>query len=687
MVRQTESEPLFDQDPDNFNQSDLEQYANSLPEVRSHYDPRIMAGLAQHMSDRYPVGIEIEPEGKGARFAHQPHPTVFLSESQAADWDLTEGQAVFIGAHELGHLLQYLREPDSYKEVFTLIEKWSKGNKLHVQAWKRFFNVFLDVHVNAIAQNRVPLLHSRGAYHDDPYLLYRDKSFSSTDYSGKAHSSQFIDYLLRRIMVPDQEVTLDEEVRALVDKPFTLLGVTYPNLEAFIRKEFYRHDRSLKSVVDYLDVALRPIFEKLLKDDEAHNRLQPENDPNPEYSEMGDAADAERFAPLDEFLKDANKTNKERSRDIATKNYQTRLEKNGKGLSDEQKARQLKRHFEMIEEIRKIKDVLWKLLQMGIDHSPTKQGGYTSGANLSTSELVRHMPTVLTDPARAPIFERRKLEPQKESIRPSRIFFHLQLDASGSVFNVSDWPEGRNDNVQDLPYRGLIEEILNVAYATAQGQLVFTQEGYGIYPDFPVNCGLTLTAYGSQTVDLFADNGIKESAAPPSPTPSKNDDLESPETEREQEETVHYRPRRLSLLDINKNLRTAEAAVWGALAKVDDLGQTIDAPGLELILEKVNQLNQQFAGEDILHIVVQITDGDTQSLAESQQVLSRMEEVPNVVAKAIQIKKSSLDRSDEREEKNVFKELWGNHGQTISEAKNLHEVYVKLLASVLLNRG
>src|SRR5579859_1035371 len=388
------------------------------PEVPNPFDESLVRVVAGVMTSGQPVGIEIDrnPQAKGAYFTHDPYPTIHLSVAQAERMGFNSKEKVWVGGHEAGHHVQYLSDPVAYEKTFKLAKDWAKGDKNLQGVWHRFFNVFLDVHVNALVERRVAPFQKGGSDQDIPAELYRNKLFKNEGLDRGPRCYQLIHALLRRMMVPDEAVNITPEVQAVIDQPVEFMGTKYPSLEVLVQERFSNADIPLERAVFAMQHAIKPIFEKLLAEDLAENPNAFDEDAETGaegYDPMSnDASDPENFKDVKKYVKDKNKTAAERAKEKSEERIRTKLNAIPE-LTEGQKTEIVERSFRMSDTVQRVKKMWWRLIQKNTEYQQQERSGFTSGLDLDTTQVVQQLPTLLTNPSQAEIFQRNRYEPQR----------------------------------------------------------------------------------------------------------------------------------------------------------------------------------------------------------------------------------------------------------------------------------
>ncbi|MCR4314268.1 MAG: hypothetical protein NUV84_03410, partial [Candidatus Uhrbacteria bacterium] len=203
-------------------------------------------------------------------FAHETR-TVLINPEKILEKGLNEREMRYLFGHEIAHFVQLVSDPDTYMRTFELQEEKArsvpkKDRKKVEQMWGRFYNVFLDIHDNAIGDRRgVWAQKSRPGEHPRETLYSK---FAPENLSGSPKTEQFLFGVLRRAMLgTEASLVIDADVKEVLEKPFMYLGRSYPNFFDFARKKFFDAELPLSTFLSVLERSAAPLFERFLQQD------------------------------------------------------------------------------------------------------------------------------------------------------------------------------------------------------------------------------------------------------------------------------------------------------------------------------------------------------------------------------------------------------------------------------------
>lgn len=145
-------------------------------------------------------------------------------------------------------------------------------NRFEAQAYgihHEFWNIMDDIYVNSLVAKRKPVYSKGGAHTEDVKRLYREQLFKGNDLSNLPRHKQYMYALIRQVMVPDEDVLVNDEIRETLARTLKISGKEKTASE--IVREYVQSPGSIgrKAGVRYLgiEVSLEPIFLELLSKD------------------------------------------------------------------------------------------------------------------------------------------------------------------------------------------------------------------------------------------------------------------------------------------------------------------------------------------------------------------------------------------------------------------------------------
>jgi hypothetical protein len=634
--------------------TEVPNFRKERERLREYYE--LLRPLARALVGYGIYELEIDPNIETFAFDHTTK-TIKVSTRliESLGLDLEEQKFAFL--HELIHLLQLLQDPDSYIRSFEIpkreAEEKAKENdeyRSHIEeAWRLFFNIFFDIHDNSIIRYMMPVYQRGGRLENLPKRLYSEKLYRETDYTRLPLSVQFLYYLIRKIMVPDEEVVVSEEVKKRIDRKVHYFGREYESVEKFVREEIADPSKGIKEIMFILEEYMMPIYEELLDEDAKRGNL-----PNiPKYAgdlDIDGDISEEVIKRIAEEIKESKKTPEQRYKDTLRKHLEEDLK--NKGFSDEEIKRIMEIEERSLQLVEDLKEIWNNFVQRSTEIGLGTVTGFTKGAGVSPEDLIRKLPALLTKGS-AEIFYRTLPEIVSESIRPKKINLELIVDLSGSM------DEEKRKAVQEVAYT--INKSLINFYLTGCEAV----RGEGI--EFPVNIFFRIIGFGDSVVEL---------------------------TQTTEEEKVTRIKKHLPEKDLNEEL-------YRAILKIQqiDLGGTQDALALRDVLESINpEMKRRLEDGDEILVVIEITDGETFTVQESKELVEQLNSLPNVFCRAIQIPGpvySEKPKGETQEERlkppevlpptGTFKEVWGEKwGKRLTNLNILKETVIAILEDALI---
>lgn len=203
---------------------------------------------------------------KGVMYAE---PKFFTEKGYSLD------KAMFATLHEFEHfreMRELLSEPGGERIWQKHRDKSKAKRRLHI-----LDNCFDDIKMNRQVLERAPVLSSSRD------SLYRENLFAATDYQDQPKHLQFAYGLLRRAMLPGEEMVLSLEVQAEIDKLEAIESGGVKVLEYASRP-----DTPMSMRLKLQERFLEPIYEKFFQEDVEEKK---NNGSNPEGGENGEGGE------------------------------------------------------------------------------------------------------------------------------------------------------------------------------------------------------------------------------------------------------------------------------------------------------------------------------------------------------------------------------------------------------------
>jgi hypothetical protein len=629
----------------------MEQFnIENIQRIREYFE--LLRPLARVFSGYGVYELRIDPRAETFAFDHQRR-EIIVSPRLIEELNLETEEKKYIFLHELGHLIQLFQDPQSYLELFEISKKKAESKKenkdAYQRAWRNFFNIFFDIHANSIIRALMPIYQKGERLEKLPQNFYSQKAFPEKDYSQAPLSVQFLYYLLRRVMVPNEEVIISERVRKEIEQKINFFGREYPSLEAFVREEIFNPSKTIKDIMFILKEFLIPIYEKLLEEDAKEGRLQEAPELIGRIPMDSDISE-EVIERIVEGIKETQKSGEEKYKENLKKRFEEWAK--GKGFSEEEIIR-----FEEIQErtlkiISNLENLWQNFIQKSVEIEREKVTGFKTGTSISPQKLIRELSVLLTQPSEAKIFTRYLPETKSESIRPRKINLVLIVDLSGSM------DEEKRKAVQEVAY-AINKSLINFYRS---GALSVIDQGI----EFPVTINYQILGFGDSVEEL----------------------TETTEEER-RERAKKDRPNR----DLDEELLRA-------ILKIEriDLGGTQDSLALQRVKDLITpEIRSNLENGYEILVILEITDGETATPQESKTLVQELNSVPNVYCRAIQIPGpiySEKPKGETPEERlkppevllptGTFKKVWGKEwGKRLENLEVLKETVIAILYDAL----
>ena len=203
---------------------------------------------------------------------------VFIDMRWFRERGYSQDQIVWACFHELAHFADLKSDPEGTLKNFNYVD----GKGAEARTYHTFYNVFDDIFVNRLVARRAPAYSPDAVGGKETKRLYREKLFPKEDYGEIPRHLQFLYGLLRPIMVPEEEMTVSDEVKEVLEKPVKVLGrqmTLQKFLDTFIKPTggaVNAEENLPRRRYELLRQYVEPIFNKLLREDQLDPRFQKE---------------------------------------------------------------------------------------------------------------------------------------------------------------------------------------------------------------------------------------------------------------------------------------------------------------------------------------------------------------------------------------------------------------------------
>lgn len=575
---------------------------------------------------------------------------VLVNPERMKEKGMNDAERRFVFGHEIAHFVQLCADPDAYLGTFDRAteraEKAAAADQERVrQSWNRFYNVFLDIHDNAIVERRSPWMQRMSAETNPRMTLYANK-FTVADLRGRAKTEQFLFSILRKAMLgPDAAVHVDDDVERAVGAPYSYLGRKHDTFYDFVRTKFFDPTADLGVLLSALERTAAPLFDAFLQMD-LRNRKNLEDVENPDLN--GEGIDEEGARKAAKEVKDARATGSAKAGKSADNRFTEASVR--EGFTPEQARTMLEIRNAADGACQDFIEVWGMFLHASQETRAVETGGYRTGYAPDVDSIVRALPRLQTEPDSLRPFLRRTEEPEREIVTPKRIELYLAIDQSGSM------DKEKRRRTQEAAYAlamSLVQFQRNMA--------VWTQED----GQMPVDINVRIIGFGDKTSELLF----------------RAEDEKRDGTLRAEAGG------------------TVETRLWKAiLAMSENLGGTQDAPALRDIADELSAADRAMGLEDRIAVVLEITDGETQTEAESTLLVDRINREPGTFARALQIPGLlSADTPPPKHDENdppalppaptgTFQRVWRKNGVQLGSVNQLRTVALRTLADALQGR-
>lgn len=215
--------------------------------------------------------------------------TVHLDTKFFFDRKFNQRQMIWAAYHELAHFRDFILDPKKFMENFEHLKEKAEeyGEKIRqvtgkekvevndpadakaYDAWHTFYNCLDDVYVNSLVARGVPFVYGKnGKNKNEVSDLYEQVLFRQSDYSKLARNRQFSYSILRKSMLPNQDIVFSEEMADILEREVLWAGKKI-KVGDFIEKIQSQNRAGVKAGDRYFMIkkTLEPIFEELYNKD------------------------------------------------------------------------------------------------------------------------------------------------------------------------------------------------------------------------------------------------------------------------------------------------------------------------------------------------------------------------------------------------------------------------------------
>jgi hypothetical protein len=379
---------------------------------------------------------------------------VIIGQEQLMHMGVRErNELLFITLHELGHLKEFMDDPDGYLKLVESCKHPPHGGQIF-----ELYNCLMDIYVNRNAANKAAVFQNGPEYSALVKDLYLTKAFPVHDLTQLPLAKQYANYLLLTGMGVQRAYTVSPEIKEIFDQGIVLGStMTYQEvIESFLVPALGRQkDSRWQATIGQRDVLIQklilPIYLKLIEQDEREGRgpKQQSGDGDrggPEITKHLSPDEAqELLEAIRSIIKEERLTTAERAqRDLERQAYQMAEAANLENPSD------------FAERMCRVQPTVDRLVRAFLEfRAPSttrirRLSHHSTQGILDVPEATRKFGQILRDPKNAEVMRQERMVVAKEKT-PINIRTCLLPDLSGSM---SPCLEGLRDNVIALAAAG-----------------------------------------------------------------------------------------------------------------------------------------------------------------------------------------------------------------------------------------
>ncbi len=604
-------------------------------------------GLGEIILGNLAFRIRISYDVKTLAFSHENR-EILINPNFVEEKKLDDPERMYVFCHEISHIVQLFQDPNGYIETFDIAKEEGEKNpdnkKAVEKSWNRYFNSFMDIHGNATHEGRMPSFRGR---RNPRQTLYGEKLFPSTDLTEYPRNLQFCYSVLRRTMVPDEEIKLSPVVEKKLREPISYLGKRYQSFQDFVNKELFDGSIKLQDFLFRLKRVAEPIFRELLEEDLNEGNLGlPEEAFN--IVDVDEGMVSEKVARgIAEKINRAKQGTNSRVNDQMGNDFERKMQSAG---FDDREIRRMTEIMNSVENVFRQLEDLWSIFsKVFFQKEQIREGGYRTGSEISLDDFVRKFPEFIVKPTDAPIFSRKHSVEREKGIMPKKIHLFLVLDLSGSM------DQRKRRATQEAAY-SLIKSLIRFRRNLL---LEFDDED-----EMNIDINLRVLGFGGTTMDLLEKNeeeiregrvldndldrrlwqsileiekvnlGVTKDAL------ALREILNELETVAQTGDSLDVYPRAIRIegpiYDENQNIfDRREGApitipesgtfkrVWGEKGKLLDELSKLRETMLSILFKALQ--DQEESPSDEVAVVIEITDGETSTPEESIELIKKLE--------------------------------------------------------------
>lgn len=616
--------------------------------------------------------VELEPETP--LYFDYESSTCVINPNFLLKLGLTGPDEILFGcAHEVGHFVQALEDPDGYERLHSLIEERAEEmtekilrkpefkkrviegikrdtskditprkeeeaiEEVFRHVYHRLVNAVLDVNANTrIIRRMVPYQEGQPKA-NLPREIYKNKLFPSQkegkppNYQNDPYYAQFMYSLLRNYMT-GEKATISEPVQDALNT-LTAFGQTM-GMEQFVR-EYIAEAKDNFMISVYLNLFILPKFEGLLWRDIEEDRFRVviiESDFH------GEGKGEIEPGSIKKWKEEKEKTDEEKHRDLEEKQFGSKLKELGFSQKEIEELLQIKRETQEVTDI--LKAIWYRFVREVSSIYLKKQDVYRYGVTPNINEVIKQLYIQEKPPQEAEVMERYVPE-EETTLLPRTIKIVLILDLSSSM------DEPKRQTVQRITY-SLLHSLL-----TFQEELKVNFQ----FPDFPIGVEFKIIGFGG---------------------PGKTEELARSQQSTEEQLTKEKENINRAVLYIKKT----------------DLGDTADDQALKLAREFFSQEDiSKIRNKEVLGVVLEITDGETYTPDASKKEIEQINQL-GVFCRAIQIPGPVYAEEPPEEGRyephreiiaptDTFSKVWEDKGLKIENLSELPDIIIELLKEAI----
>jgi len=276
--------------------ADFEHYKKSCEDFVNNHK-RLFNSFAEDISIKFEMG--------DAFFIDYERGYISLDSKWFFEKGYNKEQILWATFHELAHFRDLIQDKEGVVDGFeyikekagALAESSGMNEQLAYNTYHTLFNCLDDIYVNRVVSRQASFYEADRQGGKQVEQLYKEKLFKDNDFAKEhdranalPHHLQFAYYLLRKAMLPQEEVKISDEVKNALQTRIEVDTKSYTPEELIRSFMVPGRSKDSKATIrhEYLKKYLEPLYEELIRKD-----LEEGDNKDPQSSDQSNQGDGE----------------------------------------------------------------------------------------------------------------------------------------------------------------------------------------------------------------------------------------------------------------------------------------------------------------------------------------------------------------------------------------------------------